>query len=173
MKRYIVVKDRLVEIPAKMQIRALRESSVKRVLEAVEEGMDRDLNTVAVVGSLIIKGGLAVRIVTKYSGGLIYWVVQDWFGKHAWSGGFFKAGTNENIEEAAVALPAMRGRGLYPAVLKYIRKEYKKPLLSDRVMSLPNILSWVRMEASVGVRRFRINPRSWLYHFAALETITV
>lgn len=173
MTRYIRFRSELVEIPAKLMITELRPKAVRRILKAVVEAMKGDVDTPAIVDVIRLKDTSVFRIVTKRSGGLIYWLVQDWFGRENWAGGFFQSGRVENMEEAAVALPAMRGRGLYMAVLKHIRKAYKKPLVSDRTLSLANIRSWIRAGASIRNERFRINPKPWLHQFVSIETITL
>ena len=173
MKRYIRVHSEFIELPPRLVLHELRHDSVKRLIHAVEKGIFRDVHTVAIVDSLRLKDTSVVRIVTKKSGGLIYWLVQDWLGRENWAGGFFRYGSKEHAEEAAVASPAMRGRGLYMAVLRHIRKTYKRPLISDRTLSVANVMSWVRAGAVVGEERFRINPKPWIHQFACLETITV
>lgn len=174
MKRYTLIGKLYVEIPKNLEIVSLRPRTVLNTLCLVEEGMGKDLHIEATIDALRLRDGNEVRIMTKRSGGVIYWVIQDWFGKSDWAAGVFSCGTKTHTEEVAVALPAMRGRGLYMTVLKYLRRTYKKPMLSDRKLSTANILSWIRAGGVAGSERFKINPhKPWITDFIALETITI
>ena len=164
----------MVEIPKTLKIIALRPRTILRVLTLVDKGLGVDTGRPAIVDALRLRDGVEVRIITKQVDSTIYWLVQDWIGRSSWAGGMFSVGSMEHTEEVAVALPAMRGRGLYIAVLKHLRKTYKRALLSDRSLSEANILTWVRAGASVGADRFRINPhKAWIKDFVAVETVTL
>jgi hypothetical protein len=174
MANYTLIGKHYIEIPKYLKITAIQPKKVLVILKMVVAGIDKDTKTSSLVDGLTLRDGLEVRVTTKISGGVIYWIVQDWFGRYTWAGGVFSYGRHEHEEDVAVALPALRGRGLYTAVLKYLRKTYKRPLLSDRTLSRANIMSWIRAGASVGSDRFRINPhKPWIKDFVALETVTL
>lgn len=174
MSRYILIGSDMIEIPRYMRVNNLPMRAVHKILDVVNQGVEGDIHAVTTVDALKLRDGSIVRVSTVRSGGLIYWLVQDWSGKHDWAGGFFREGHHEHKEEAAVALPAIRGRGLYRAVLTHIRKTYKKALISDRSLSRANILSWIRAGSVIGTHRFKINPaKPWITDFIALETITI
>jgi hypothetical protein len=148
---------------------------VPRLLRAIEYGIWNARGSTPVVDVLKLKGDLEVCITTKRIGPAIHWMVTDWIQKHVWAAGSFVAGDNEHREESAGARPVIRGRGLYQAVLKYIRKEYKRPLISDRTISKANLLSWVRAGGVIDTSdaRMRINPGldSRIRCFLALEAV--
>jgi hypothetical protein len=174
MKKYILIGRTYVEIPQGLKVVSLRPRAIVDTISLVERGLDKDLNIVAIIDALRLRDGNEVRIMTKLSGGVVYWLIQDWFGRANWAAGVFSCGDKHHTEEVAVALPAMRGRGLYTSVLRHIRKTYKKSLLSDRRLSMANILAWMRAGAVVGSERFKINPnKPWIKDFVALETIII
>lgn len=61
-------------------------------------------------------------------------------------------------EVRAAAGPESYGNGVYPKILKSLRKHFDKPLHSDDTLSPQNVLVWMSRGSYTG-KGYRINPR--------------
>lgn len=176
--RKIIVRGKEFTLPRGLNIVALRPSGVARIIRMIEHSLWIEQGGMPFMGVITLRDGNEYWLTTKTLGNAIYWVVSRFsLGKSGkvLAAGSFRSGTLYNYEESAAAYPEVRGLGLYPTVLRYVRKFYKRPLISDRSMSIPNIKAWI-IAGGVPLRTrgsFFINPRKqhWIPCFLALESV--
>jgi len=96
--------------------------------------------------------------------GKLYWAIVQQGTNRVMGGGWFVFRTRPErcLEEARAALKLeYRGKGIYPEVLKALRKLFGRPLVSDRQLSAANRKAWLKLGAKVmddHTKRLRINP---------------
>lgn len=98
------------------------------------------------------------KIIYKVINGNLYWgFVID---RNILACGKFISSKPKWAEQLAAALPEARGKGLYRAVLKILREDLGRPLISDWMLTDANILIWSKIgKIDEAKNAFKINPR--------------
>lgn len=108
--------------------------------------------------------GTSYNVETIHLKDKIYWGLRDIAaGGHFVGGGWFVFQTRPRrvLRELRAALwKAHRGRGIYPRILKALRRQFRRPLESDIRLSSANIKAWEKVARfDLQSERFRMNPR--------------
>jgi hypothetical protein len=97
--------------------------------------------------------------------GVLYWSLRYLAGSGDGivGAGWFRYQTRPRrvlSEERAALFSAHQGRGLYPLILKDLRRVFKRPLESDRKLTDHNRRVWAKLGAyDTASGRYQINPR--------------
>lgn len=145
-----------IEIPTGLKVIVLESTFVKGVFDDVIPVLERSSARMT-MGIIHTDRGFKGTIEYLKSNGVLYWGVRQGGGYLAC--GMFQMSGTDWRETHAAALHEARGQGLYKAVLRHLRVQLKKQLISDRRLSLANFIIW----NSIGKPdhtsgRFRINP---------------
>lgn len=154
---------RKILVPAGITIFAPKAGFEAQVLETVERAFDRaEVFPDGIAIHTGKKNGWIYKILALNVGKRVYWRVHGVDGPVAW--GYLEVrdqpGKSPYLTAAlAACLPAHRGQGLYPAVLKAIRKQYSIVVMSDQILSPTALLLWATIGSYVDAqRRYRLNP---------------
>jgi hypothetical protein len=109
------------------------------------------------------KNGVGHKLGVLRRSNILWWKILDDSSHIPVAAGYLRIGRDRKgayiRESRAAAKSHVRGKGLYAAVLREIRREEKTPLISDRVLSLPNLLTWLKVAVPDDDRRgYAINP---------------
>jgi GNAT superfamily N-acetyltransferase len=76
----------------------------------------------------------------------------------------FKTRPDGNLEEVLAAVASIRQRkGLYTALLKHLKKYYRRIILSSSALTISNALRWMKTGTfNKKYRRYQVNPKPTL-----------
>lgn len=170
----VVIAGKTIRLPVGMHLIEMLPSKVKIVLHDAHYGVFGEYGPIPSMGSIRLRDGEEFRIFTRQIRGSIHWCILD-LNSRTLAGGVFRSHKAYNRAKYAAAVPRMRGRGLYTTVLRYIRKEYKKPLISDHQVSMATLKAWLKAGAKISWERsgLVINPKrdDRIWCFLALEAV--
>lgn len=100
------------------------------------------------------------NLIVLHQDDKVYWMARVAGGGQVAGGGIlaFRSRPKLLVESRAALRPEHRGRGIYPFVLKELRRQFKRPLQSDRELTDSNRRAWIRAGAVEDGIRYRINP---------------
>ena len=151
---------RTVVIPKGMRVEETSRVYVDMLLLIVQHFMKRDGR--GLIDALKTSDGtyfvLHINVVDDH----VFWTVEPvLIPRRIVAGGFFQKEDGYWQEARAAAVPHMRGRGLYKAVLRRIRAFLGHPIVSDTQLSAANVCVWVAVGGVPEDKHnaFRINPK--------------
>ncbi len=110
-----------------------------------------------VMSSIYIEGVDAFKVYWNRTGQLNVWVLNSEGNPIGWAMFNRRAGRLE--ESRAVIHPKYRGMGIYPALLRLLKRKVSPIVLSDRLLTVANALQWMRHGTyDLAHRRIRLNP---------------
>lgn len=150
---------RTVRIPRNLEIitppEDFEEKVFKRVVPQLEKygRQDKKLR----INTIITHKGYGASLAYAVTNGIIYWGLRETGNYFAC--GFFYLQDSEWFESRAACREPFRKRGMYKAVLATLRRDVKRPLVSDSQLSDVNAYIWgrladVRVDDAAG--RFRL-----------------
>jgi hypothetical protein len=160
---------RRIRIPNGLGKATLPPGFVTGVIRVVAKHFD-ELSTDAGIKISTVETRNGDPLPLKYhkSNGVLYWAICV-NGAYV-AAGFFELALPYWQEVRAAALPLVRGQGLYKAVLRQLRLELRRRLVSDNTLSEANMLIWASIaDVDDTLGRFRINPRRSQYRRASLN----
>lgn len=168
----VTVAGKTIRLPVGMSLIEMIPSKARVVLHEAAYGVFGEYGPTPLMGSIKLRDGGEFSIYTRHMRGSIHWCILG-SNQNALAGGVFRSKKAYNRAKYAAAVPRMRGRGLYTEVLKYIRKLYKKPLISDHQISMATLKAWLKAGAVANWERsgLMINPKrdDRIWCFLALE----
>lgn len=172
--RVLIYKGKVAILPRHIDIIELKPQAVTEIISRAKNHISGDHGGITWVDVIRLVDGGEFIITTRRIYKAVYWTLATWDKTIVAGGVFLDRGTHGQAEYAA-ALPRIRGRGVYTTVLMYMRKRLEKPLISDRMVSIATIRSWLKAGAVTDHEHgvYRINPveRQRFRCLLALETV--
>jgi hypothetical protein len=108
---------------------------------------------------LILRDGSYVDMLSMARNNKVWWCIISEDRSTYLGGGMFRKEGRHLRETMSGVIPALRGKGLYSSVLKELRASQGLPLLSDKLLSIPNIVTWMNAGVAADDRGgFAVNP---------------